>query len=138
MAATFISGTDGDVTLPSGVGGVPFKFSMKAAMRTKDVSAYGGGRVSQHRGGLIDFSGSVGVFFQSGAAGTAPGLTSAGAFSPDGASGTLTAMTGCTYTGAMIMTDGSLDSAIDDPAIGGAWNFKFSGAVTETWAVGGA
>jgi hypothetical protein len=94
MAATDISGFNGSVTMPSGHGGDAFAWTLRANMRTKDVSRYGGGRIAKKRGGLIDVDGTISLFLRKGAAGTAPGI---GTQAADGVALTLTADTGCSY-----------------------------------------
>lgn len=132
MARNQASGMDGAVTMPTLHGGDIFSWSLAVAARNKDTTIYGGGRFSRWKGGLFDSDVNIGAFIVYGTSNTAPGLYS---MAIDGSTLTLQAATGCTYGGTAVFTNGAIDHTVGDPAAGLKYTCKFSGTVTETWAV---
>lgn len=132
MAASDLSGFNGSVTLPSGHGGDAFGFTVNRTMNDKDVSRYGGTRFAMFRGGTFIISGDIRTFMRKSAANTAPGVVSPAA---DGASLTLTLETGCSFSGTALFSTFSANHTFTDPAIEATHGYKFTGTVTETWAV---
>jgi len=131
MAAHDLSGFNGSVTLPSGIGGSAGGFTVRRQMRTKDVGRYGGGIFERSRGGSIRISGDIQMFLQTGASSTTPNFVAPVA---DGAALTLTLDTGCTLTGTAVFPDLSVNHSFTDPAIEATQSYIFTGTVTEAWA----
>lgn len=132
MAASDLSGFNGAVVLPSGIGGEAAGFSLRRSMATKDVSRYGTDRFNKHRGGSIGVSGDINLFLRKGASATSPGIANPAA---DGAALTLTLDTGCSVSGTAIFPDLNIQHRFNDPAIEATQSYLFSGTVTETWAI---
>lgn len=132
MPATDLSGFNGSVTFPTGVGGPAAGFTVRRQMRTKDTGRYGGGIFERSRGGSIRLSGDIQFFLQAHATATSPGFVNPAA---DGAALTLTLDTGCTLVGTALFPDLSVNHSFTDPAIEGTQSYIFSGSVAETWAV---
>lgn len=130
MAQRDLSGFNGGVTLPTGIGGQASAFTLDVEMRTKEVHRYGGTRFGIFRGGIILGTGTINIFYRMGAAAVAPNFVAPAA---DGVTGTLTAEVGCTWSGLMLMTRASIGHDFTDPAIGGTRNFSFSNTITEVW-----
>lgn len=132
MAESLISGHDGSVTLPSMHGGKAISWELGYSMANKDISGYGDGRFTKHRGGILTFDGTINILLKQGATATPMNLTAA---SIDGATLTLTSMTGCAHSGTALFTNGRIQHAHNDPAVGGSYTFRFTSTVTEVWAV---
>jgi len=131
MSETFCDGNSGGFTLPSGHGGKIAAIALTFTMNDKDVSVYGSGRFRQFRGGMIQGTFVASGFARKSNANTFPG---AATLEQDGASITATVDSGCTYSGTAIFTRIRLDSKVDDPAVALAYEGKFTGTITETWA----
>jgi len=131
MSETFCDGNSGGFTLPGGHGGKIAAIALTFAMNDKDVSIYGGGRFRQFRGGMIQGTFVASGFARNANANTSPGVAT---MEQDGASITATVDGGCTYSGTAIFTRIRLDSKVDDPAVALAYEGKFTGTITETWA----
>lgn len=130
MPAVDVSGFNGAVTL-TGHGGVAHAFTFSVAQAKKETGRYGGSRWNKRRGGILNATGSITVFLQKGAAGTAPAV---GSLEVDGAALVLTAETGCTWTGNAII-DFSINHSFGDPAVEGTYPFEGNGDFTEAWAI---
>lgn len=130
MAQRDISGFNGGVTLPTGIGGQAHSFTLNSDMATKPVHRYGGTRFGQFRGGIITGTGTVGIFYRMGASAVAPNFVAPAA---DGATMTLTAETGCTWSGTALMTRATIAHDFTDPAVQGTRDFSFTGTITEVW-----
>lgn len=132
MAARDISGFNGSVTLPAGHGGDAKGFTLRRSMNDKDVSRYGGTRFSKFRGGALTLTGDISIFLRMGAAGTPPGIVTPVV---DGSALTLTFETGCTLVGTALFGDFNSTHTFADPAVEATHGYKFTGDVTETWAI---
>ena len=132
MAEVDLSGFNGSVTLPSGIGGKASAFTIRRTMNTKPTNRYGGDRFGRMRGGIITIGGDITVFLRMGASNTSPGIVNPTA---DGAALTLTLETGCTLTGTALFPDLNINHNFEDPAIQGTYSYVFNGVATESWAV---
>jgi hypothetical protein len=130
MAQRDLSGFNGGVTLPTGIGGQASAFTFEVEMRTKEVHRYGGTRFGKFRGGILIGTGDISLFYRMGAAAVAANFVAPAA---DGATGTLTAEIGCTWSGIMLMTRSRIGHDFVDPAIGGTRSFSMSDTITEVW-----
>lgn len=132
MAATYVDGIDGNVTMPSSHGGIAFSWDLAVAMRTKDVTAWPNtNRLSTWRGGLMDVTGNIGCFLQANAASTPPGLAN---LEIAGVAITLLAKTGCSYGGTALFTDGRIGDRVSEIAVEVTYSLRINSLV-ETWAI---
>jgi hypothetical protein len=134
MAEQDLSGSDGDVTFPTGIGGEARAFTIDRDMDTKQINRFASGsRMKLFRGGLIGVTGDIITFLRKGAANTSPDIVSP---DPDGADLTLTISTGCTLVGNAIFPGLSIGVDHADPALEATHRYMYSDAdLAETWAV---
>jgi hypothetical protein len=133
MAETVIIGTNGNVTLPTDFSAALNQWYLTLEQTPVETTNYGDSGNRTYRGGLRGGAGSATGFPSFDAAASAPGWDKIA----DGTYGapaaiTLTAATGCTYTGNVIVSGIAFGHDLQGNATI-TFNFVFSGAITETW-----
>lgn len=128
MAETRIIGNDGSVTFLSGHNVEANSWSLTINAVVSDTTAYGD-TFRTFRGGVKQWSGSVSGFMSFDATSTAPSVDD---FSGTPAAITLTAATGCTYGGSVIISNVVINTTkTGDATI--SFDLQGSGTLTETW-----
>lgn len=132
MAQTDLSGFNGAVTFPTGIGGQAKGFTIRRQMITKIVTRFGFGRGQVRRGGVLDTGGDINIFLRMGSGSTAPNFIDV---PPDGQAGfALQLEIGCTLSGTGIFPDFNMNEQFADPAIEGTHSYFFQGLPAEMWA----
>jgi len=140
MAVKNIAGVGGGVTMPSGFNGKINSWSGTMTQHTEEITGFDSGGFDEHVGVGLGMSGSAaftGVYddansipmpasFADGAALAVGDLLSAQGTL------TLTAITGCTFAGAAIVTSISF-SRNAKGVLSGTFSFNFTGFITQTW-----
>lgn len=135
MAQRDLSGFNGGVTLPAGIGGQAKGFTVRRQMINKIVTRFGSGRGQLRRGGVVDIGGEINIFQRMGS-----GSTRTNFVNPDPDSeGSLTLQLeiGCTLVGSAIFPDVNVNEQFADPAVEAALSYFFQGLPAEAWATTG-
>lgn len=129
MAAKFITGVDGSVTLPTGKGLLADSWSLVVGQALVNVTNYGSGGYEENVGGLKRGSWSITGVVKYDDTSTTPGVT---AIAKLGEAFTFLAVTGCTWAFTGIITSAPLSSDVS-AGFRGAYSGVTSGAITEVY-----
>jgi hypothetical protein len=129
MAAKYITGVDGSVTLPSGFNLKSDSWSLTVSQALVNVTNYASGGYEENVGGLKRGSFSITGVLKYDDTTTTPGLT---AIAKLGSAFTLLAVTGCTYAFTGIITSAPISSDVN-AGLRAAYSGVTSGTITEVW-----
>ena len=125
-----ITGNDGDFSLAT-FNLVANTWSMTVTPTVTDVTGFGD-TGKQALTGMATYSGSASGFLDKDSGNTDPGLTAADLEGQTGVACTLTAASGCTWSGNVIVTNANVNANKNgDTTV--SMDFQFIGAVTQAW-----
>ena len=141
MAKKIISGADGAVALPTGFNLKFATWSATANYGVADTTGFGDAGYTASEATVASMTGSAFGYVEYDDTSSAPMPALGSTFDPSSVvgAGTITAITGCTYGGDILVTDITFSrSSKPGVVMEATYNFTFTGAITRTWDETGA